>query len=251
MINEGKLEGDSWRFWARVPVTSITMNITCTAFRLYCYLISRADKNTCTCWPSVKTMAEDMGKTKVTIYRGLKDLQDANLIIRIDRENTSSLTLVFASPAECIEYKDENTPDTNNSKDPEYLENVAAILAGRDSDISKQKSDAQKERVVKAIATGEKNHRDMQDRWFDCFTTRPNWDTKANGKSLRFLIDRAEHDQMIERFAEWWDSDDWRREKALPPVPSKVVELWAQAFDKPTEGERLRQEYPNMQGAYD
>ena len=250
MTHDGKLQGDNWKYWAQVPVTSITMDITCSSFRLYCYLITRANKNTHACWPSVKTMAKEMGKTEMSIYRGLKDLQKVNLIIRIDRKNTSSLTLVFASPKECVAYKKEHDTD-NGGHDAAYLENAAEIFAGRDSNISEQKAVAAKERVAKAVVTGEQNHRNMQDRWFDCFTTRPNWDTKTNTKCLRFFIDRAEHEQMIERFAEWWNSDDWRREKAHPLVPSKVVELWAQAFDKPTDREQLEQMYPNMSGAYD
>jgi len=147
--------------------------------------------------------------------------------------------------------KDNKALETSSTKDPEYLKNAAEILAGRDADISKQKTDKHNQSTLDAINNGAKDHTDMRDRWYNCFLSRPNWDTKTNGKSLRFLIERDKAGQAIERFAEWWNSDDWRKDKALPPVPSKVKELWAQAFDKPSEREQLEVTYPNMAGAYD
>lgn len=160
-------------------------------------------------------------------------------------------------------HKDYKEGETSSTKDHEPLskfgdtateEELDAYhntLLKDNGDEREQKAEQHKQRTLDAINNGARNHTDMRDRWYNCFLSRPNWDTKTNAKFLRFLIERDKAGQPIEQFAEWWNSDDWRKDKMQTPSTSKVKEWWPQAFDKPSGREKLEELYPNKAGAYD
>ena len=55
---------------------------------VYMYLSNRANKNK-ECFPSVRTIAEDLHLSKSTVFRALNDLETAGLITREKRFRTS------------------------------------------------------------------------------------------------------------------------------------------------------------------
>ncbi|HJH92860.1 MAG TPA: helix-turn-helix domain-containing protein [Oscillospiraceae bacterium] len=58
------------------------------AVAVYMYLSNRANKNR-ECYPSVRTIAEDLHLSKSTVFRALNDLETAGLITREKRWRTS------------------------------------------------------------------------------------------------------------------------------------------------------------------
>jgi predicted transcriptional regulator len=66
------------------------------AIAVYLYLEDRANKKG-ECWPSVKTMAEDLKLSKSTIRRGIKDLVKAGLLTTKQRyrENGGHSSLCY------------------------------------------------------------------------------------------------------------------------------------------------------------
>ena len=58
------------------------------AVSVYMYLSNRAGKKN-ECFPSVKTIAEDLRLSKSTVFRALNDLENAGLIEREERYRTS------------------------------------------------------------------------------------------------------------------------------------------------------------------
>lgn len=60
------------------------MNLPHRAVTVYCYLCDRANKQR-ECFPSVRTIAEDLHLSKRTVFRALNDLENAQLITRTER----------------------------------------------------------------------------------------------------------------------------------------------------------------------
>lgn len=58
------------------------------AVAVYMYLSNRAGKKK-KCFPSVKTISEDLSFSKSTVFRALNDLEKAGLIKRRERYRTS------------------------------------------------------------------------------------------------------------------------------------------------------------------
>ena len=58
------------------------------AVAVYMYLSNRANTNR-ECYPSVRTIAEDLHLSKSTVFRALNDLETAGLIVRKKRFRTS------------------------------------------------------------------------------------------------------------------------------------------------------------------
>lgn len=57
------------------------------AVAVYMYLSNRANKKK-ECYPSVRTIANDLHISKSTVFRALNDLEDAGLIERHERWRT-------------------------------------------------------------------------------------------------------------------------------------------------------------------
>ena len=57
------------------------------AVAVYMYLSNRAGRKKC--FPSVKTISEDLSVSKSTVFRALNDLEKAGLIERRERYRTS------------------------------------------------------------------------------------------------------------------------------------------------------------------
>ena len=57
------------------------------AVTVYVYLCDMANKKR-ECWPSTITISKDLGLSRRTIFRALKDLEKAGLIERIPRNRT-------------------------------------------------------------------------------------------------------------------------------------------------------------------
>lgn len=59
-----------------------------TAVSVYMYLSNRAGKKK-ECFPSVKTIAEDLRMSRSTVFRAFNDLENSGLIEREERYRTS------------------------------------------------------------------------------------------------------------------------------------------------------------------
>ena len=72
------------------------MDLPHRAVAVYTYLHDRADKNG-ECWPSVKTIANDIKLSPATVRRAIKDLKKAGLIKTEQRyrEKGGKSTLLF------------------------------------------------------------------------------------------------------------------------------------------------------------
>ena len=62
--------------------------LTHRAVSVYMYLSNRAGKKK-ECFPSVKTISEDLRLSKSTVFRALNDLENSGLIEREERYRTS------------------------------------------------------------------------------------------------------------------------------------------------------------------
>lgn len=64
------------------------LGLTHKSISVYCYLANRADKNG-ECFPSVRSIAEDLNLNRATVYRAFRELEERNLLERKARYNTS------------------------------------------------------------------------------------------------------------------------------------------------------------------
>lgn len=67
------------------------MDLPHRAVAVYVYLYDRANKNR-ECWPSVKTIADDIKLSPATVRRAIKDLRKAGLIETTQRYRTKGGT---------------------------------------------------------------------------------------------------------------------------------------------------------------
>ena len=58
------------------------------AVTVYMYLSNRANKEN-TCFPSVKTISQDLHISRSTVFRALSELENAGIIERIERYRNS------------------------------------------------------------------------------------------------------------------------------------------------------------------
>jgi len=86
-----------------------------------------------------------------------------------------------------------------------------------------------KERIKKAISKGTNTHEQLQNTFFELFHINVNWDRKDGKLFLQWLKERPP-DQTVEKFAEWWKTQDWRGKSGQPPTIYQIQELWPQAF---------------------
>src|SRR3990170_1657964 len=86
-----------------------------------------------------------------------------------------------------------------------------------------------KERIKKTISRGTNTHEQLQNTFFELFHINVNWDRKDGKLFLQWLKERPP-DQTVEKFAEWWKTQDWRGKSGQPPTIHQIQELWPQAF---------------------
>jgi predicted transcriptional regulator len=86
------------------------------AVRVYAYLDMRAGKND-NSWPGIEKIAEEMGASESTIRRALKDLVEANWIMRERRPNTSSITYIYDNQEACRADAESNGQFTGERSD--------------------------------------------------------------------------------------------------------------------------------------
>jgi len=55
------------------------------------------------------------------------------------------------------------------------------------------------------------------------------WQTKAGQDLLEFLASVPE-EQTVDKFAEWWEKNDWRGKQHQPPTLQQIYEFWPCAF---------------------
>ncbi len=67
-----------------VPERIYDENLPHRAVSVYCYLCGRANKKG-ECFPSVRTVAEDLHISKRTVFRAISDLEHAGLLTRTAR----------------------------------------------------------------------------------------------------------------------------------------------------------------------
>ena len=60
-------------------------NVSSSSRTVYRALLHYANRETWSCFPSIKTIAKDTGMSRSTIMRCLKELEKENLILRINR----------------------------------------------------------------------------------------------------------------------------------------------------------------------
>lgn len=60
-------------------------NVSSSSRTVYRALLHYANRETWSCFPSIKTIANDTGMSRSTIMRCLKELEQENLILRINR----------------------------------------------------------------------------------------------------------------------------------------------------------------------
>lgn len=64
------------------------LNLPHRAVAVYCYLCDRANKKG-ECWPSTKTIAQDLSISRRTVFHALNDLEREGLIVRKGRHRIS------------------------------------------------------------------------------------------------------------------------------------------------------------------
>ncbi len=60
-------------------------NVSSSSRTVYRALLHYANRETWSCFPSIKTIAKDTGMSRSTIMRCLNELEKENLILRINR----------------------------------------------------------------------------------------------------------------------------------------------------------------------
>ena len=88
LIKEEKFQGREDDIDLRFSREIYEYGLPHRAVAVYMYLSNRANKNK-ECFPSVRTIAEDLHLSKSTVFRALNDLETAGLITREKRFRTS------------------------------------------------------------------------------------------------------------------------------------------------------------------
>src|SRR3989337_692645 len=84
-----------------------------------------------------------------------------------------------------------------------------------------------KERIKKTISRGTNTHEQLQNTFFELFHINVNWDRKDGKLFLQWLKERPP-DQTVEKFAEWWKTQDWRGKSGQAPLVHPTQELLTQ-----------------------
>jgi GntR family transcriptional regulator len=139
-VDKTREEPESIRFrntvkqqgWAQVyHVLTLDTELSDGAFRLYALLLKYAWQSG-GCWPGVKTLARDLGRSPSTIKARLDELVRRGLIIRERRLGTSSITWI--EDLETIYGRPENRtfeqPGNRTSEQPE-IQPIAGRKTGR------------------------------------------------------------------------------------------------------------------------
>ncbi len=117
-------------YFSIVPEWVIDAPISAQAVRVYAVLCRYADKDTGTCFPSIKTLADRINVSESTIKRALKELKSIGAIKSQKRfdtatgEQTSNLYTVMRSQGVIYEQpyvKDDTSPSSSETYKPESI----------------------------------------------------------------------------------------------------------------------------------
>ena len=103
----------------------------------------------------------------------------------------------------------------------------AAKAAGEN--LSETPEEKHKARTREALSRGEAAQISLEDRFYQCFHINVSWNSKSGKLFCQWLKERPP-DQTVEKFAEWWKTQDWRGRSGQPPTIYQIQELWPQAF---------------------
>ena len=88
MAREERKAVDRSEGFFRLPNDVFRIQLDAYEFKLYAYLVCRAGARG-ECWPSIPTMSEQLGMSKTTVQKKLKELEDRGFI---EIENKSGLS---------------------------------------------------------------------------------------------------------------------------------------------------------------
>lgn len=125
---------------------------------------------------------------------------------------------------------DVDTPSTSEVDTPSTSE-VDALTPHKNAPRLREPLTASqyKERVRNAIERGRVRQFELEEAIQKNFHINPDWDNKRNTRFMQWLKTVSE-DQTVEKFREWWYSEDWRGKDGQPPTLDQIRELWPQAF---------------------
>jgi hypothetical protein len=86
--------------------------------------------------------------------------------------------------------------------------------------------------TMSAMLHGLNRIQTIKAQMFDRFRVNYSWETKQGEDMLEFFVNRPEG-ETIDKFANWYWSDKWRRESKGAPSLKEIYELWPQAFGTP------------------
>lgn len=90
----------------------------------------------------------------------------------------------------------------------------------------------QRRGTVESMQVGLNRVESIKSRCYERFKLNYSWSTKLGQDTLEFLSTRPEGEN-VDRFADWYWSDDWRRTKRGAPSLTEIYTFWPQAFEKP------------------
>lgn len=105
---------------------------------------------------------------------------------------------------------------------------VINVLSGNKPN-KKWTSDKVRAGAAKALEEGTEREDTIKGDFYKHFHINIDWDKKQSKDLLAFLMERPKG-ETIDRFAAWWDTEDWRGKDGAPPSLFQVWTLWPQAF---------------------
>lgn len=103
MDDDGTIQKKGWN-WSPVPV-DITMSreLTDGDKVVYGYLLWQADHKNMV-WHGIEKIADDLGKTEITVKRSIRNLVEQNWIRRFRRMGSPTVTYVFERQEDCLAF---------------------------------------------------------------------------------------------------------------------------------------------------
>jgi hypothetical protein len=86
--------------------------------------------------------------------------------------------------------------------------------------------------TVEAMQVGLNRVESIRSRCYERFKLNYSWNTKLGQDILEFLSTRPDG-ETVDKFADWYWSDDWRRTKRGAPSLTEIYTFWPQAFERP------------------
>lgn len=80
-----------------------------------------------------------------------------------------------------------------------------------------------------ALMRGVQRHEGVKGDLYRLFHINVNTENKSKKEFVEFIMGRPA-EETLEKFAQYWYSEDWRGKNGQPPTPAQIMELWPQAF---------------------